>query len=142
MDFSLTWERCTTTGSSKVKLMFRFIKDNKLPDVIKFYSCQLFYDEDGKPSNFTLTLVPEQHSYATRIASLQHLNPIIGCYFWNDIPISSRQKPTKQLLKQALFQYLILLSITLVRLKAKTETHKIHSSCCASYKGALVDKTL
>ena len=67
MDFSLTWERCTTTGSSKVKLMFRLIKDNKLPDIIKFYSCQLFYDYivDGKPSNFTLTLVPEQHNYTT-----------------------------------------------------------------------------
>ena len=73
---------------------------------------------DGKPSNFTLTLVPEQHNYATRIASVQHLNPspfrinirkvcptIIGCYYWNDIPISIRQKPTKQPFKRALFQY-------------------------------------
>ena len=92
----------------------------KLPDIVKFYTCQLFYDYivDRKPSNFTLTLVSEQHNYATRIASLQYLNPspfrinirkfcpiIIGCYYWNDIPISIRQKPTKQIFKKALFQY-------------------------------------
>ena len=90
----------------------------KLPDIVKFYTCQLFYDYivDGKPSNSTLTLVPEKYNYATRIASPQHLNPtpfrinirkffptIIGCYYWNDIPISIRQKPTKQLFKRALF---------------------------------------
>ena len=49
----------------------------KLSDIVKFNTFQLFYDYivDGKPSNFTLTLVPEQHNNATRIASLQHLNP-------------------------------------------------------------------
>ena len=76
--------------------------------------CKLY-----KLSNFTLTLVPEQHNYATRIASLQTLNPspfrnlnigkffptIIGCYYWNDIPISICQKPRKQLFKRALFQH-------------------------------------
>ena len=73
----------------------------------------LIYDYivDGKPFNFTLTLVPEQHHYTTRIASLQHLNPcsfrtkinirkfcrtIIGCYYWNDTPISISQNPTKK----------------------------------------------
>ena len=59
-----------------------------------------------------------QSQYATQIASLQHLNPspfrinirkfcptIIGCSYWNDIPISICQKPTKQLFLRALFQY-------------------------------------
>ena len=92
----------------------------KLPDIVKFYTCQLFYDHivDRKRSNFTLTHVSEQHNYSTRTASLQYLSPrpfrtnirkfcptIIGCYYWNDIPISIRQKPTKQLFKRALFQY-------------------------------------
>ena len=32
----------------------------KLPDIMKFYTCQLFSDYivDGEPSNFTLNLVP------------------------------------------------------------------------------------
>ena len=92
----------------------------KLPDIVKFYSCQLFYDHivDRKRSNFTLTHVSQQHNYTTRTVSLQYLSPrpfrtnirkfcptIIGCYYWNDIPISIRQKPTKQLFKRALFQY-------------------------------------
>ena len=49
----------------------------KLPDIVNFNTCQLFYDYivDGKPSNFTLILVTEEHNNSTRIASLQHLNP-------------------------------------------------------------------
>ena len=54
----------------------------------------------------------------TRSASLQHLNPssfrinlrkfcptVIGCYYWNDIPLSILEKTTKKLFKRALFNY-------------------------------------
>ena len=92
----------------------------KLPDIVKLYTCQLFYDHliDNKPSNLNLSLVSEQHNYATRSASLQHLNPesfrinirkfcptILGCYYWNDIPLSIRNQPTRKLFKKALHQY-------------------------------------
>ena len=92
----------------------------KLPDIVKLNTCQLIYDHfvDKKPSNFTLASVSEQHNYDTRSASLQHLNPssfrinlrkfcptVIGCYYWNDIPLSIREKTTKKLFKRALFNY-------------------------------------
>ena len=92
----------------------------KLPDIVKLYTCQLLYDYliDKKSSNFNLSLVPEQHKYATRSASLQLLKPssfrinirkffptVIGCYYWNDIPLSIRNKPTRKLFKRALYQY-------------------------------------
>ena len=84
----------------------------KLPDIVKLYTCQLFYDHliDKKSSNLNLSLVSEQHNYTTRSASLQRLNPesfrinirkfcptILGCYYWNDIPLSIRNKPTRKL---------------------------------------------
>lgn len=84
----------------------------KLPDIVKLYTCQLFYDHliNKKSSNLNLSLVSEQHNYATRSVSLQHLNPesfrinirkfcptILGCYYWNDIPFSIRNKPTRKL---------------------------------------------
>ena len=92
----------------------------KLPDIVKLNTCQLIYDDfvDKKPSNFTLSSVSEQHNYDTRSASLQHLNPsifrinlrkfcptVIGCYYWNDIPLSIREKTTKKLFERALFNY-------------------------------------
>lgn len=92
----------------------------KLPDIVKLYTCQLFYDLliNKKSSNINLSLVSEQHNYTTRSASLQHLNPesfrinirkfcptILGCYYWNDIPLSIRNKPTKKLFKKALYQF-------------------------------------
>ena len=49
----------------------------KLPDIVKLYTCQLFYDHliNKKWSNFNLmSLVSEQHNYATQSVSLQHLN--------------------------------------------------------------------
>ena len=68
--------------------------------------------------NFNLSLVSEQHNYSTRSASLQLLNPssfrinirkfcptVIGCYYWNDIPLSIRNKPTRKLFKKAFYQY-------------------------------------
>ena len=84
------------------------------------YMCQLFYDHliNKKSSNLNLSLVSEQHNYAIRSVSLQHLNPesfrinirkfcptIIGCYYWNDIPISIRSRPTNKLFKKALRQF-------------------------------------
>ena len=97
-----------------------------LPDIFKLYTCQLFYDHlinEKSPSNLNLSLVSEQYNYATRSASLQHLNPesfrinirkfcptILGCYYWNDIPLSIRNKPTRKLFKKH-FTSFILLSI-------------------------------
>ena len=84
----------------------------KLPDIVKLYTCHLFYDHliKKKSSNLNLSLVSEQHNYATRSPSLQHLNPesfrinirkfcptILGCYYWNDIPLSICNKPTRKL---------------------------------------------
>ena len=92
----------------------------KLPDIVKLYTCQLFYDHliNKESSNLNLSLVSEQHNYATRSASLQHLNPesfrinirkfcptILGCYYWNDIPLSISNKPTRKLFKKALSQF-------------------------------------
>ena len=58
------------------------------------------------------------YDYATRSTSLQHLNPspfrtnirkffptVIGCCYWNDIPISMQEKPIKELFKRALFSH-------------------------------------
>ena len=73
---------------------------------------------NNKSSNLNLSLVSEQHNYATRSASLQHLNSdsfrinirkfcptILGCYCWNDTPLSIRNKPTRKLFKKALYQF-------------------------------------
>ena len=47
----------------------------KFPDIVKLYTCQLIYNHlNNKSSNLNLSLVSEQHNYATRSASLQHLN--------------------------------------------------------------------
>ena len=48
------------------------------PDFVKLYTCQLFYDDliNKESSNLDLSLVSEQHNYATRLsASVQHLTP-------------------------------------------------------------------
>jgi len=46
----------------------------ELPDIVKLHTCQPLYDHliNEKPSNDTLSLVSEQHNYATWSASLQH----------------------------------------------------------------------
>ena len=92
----------------------------KLPDIAKLYTCQLFYDHliDKKLSNLNLSLVSEQHNYAALSASLQHRNPesfrinirkffptILGCYYWNGVPLCIRNKPTGKLFKKALYQF-------------------------------------
>ena len=86
----------------------------KLPDIVKLYTCQLLYNHliDEKPLDYTLSLVSEQHNYATWSASLQHLNPcfsrinirkfcptVIGCYYWNDPPLSKHNLAWKSTLK-------------------------------------------
>ena len=91
----------------------------KFPDIVKLKTCQLFYDliVDNKPSNLTLSFVSEQHNYTTRSTFLQYLNPssfrtnirkfcptIIGCYYWNDIPLFIRSLSNKHLFKRYLFQ--------------------------------------
>ena len=88
-------------------------------------TCQLFYDHsvDKKWPNFSLSFVSEIHDYETRSAYFQHLNTctfrintrrfcptVIGCYYWNDIPISMREKPNRKLSKVQ-FLYIISLSI-------------------------------
>ena len=92
----------------------------KLLDILKLYTCQLFYDRlmNKKSSNLNLSLVSGQHNYATRSASLQHLNPesfrinirkfcatILGCYYWSDISLSIRNKPTRKLFRETLDQF-------------------------------------
>jgi len=75
----------------------------ELPHIVKLHTCQPLYDHliNEKPS--TLPLVSEQH-YATRSASLQHLNPcfstinINGCYYWNDLPLSIHNLAEKRTL--------------------------------------------
>ena len=113
----------------------------KLPDIIKLNTCQLIYDHfvDKKPSNFTLSLVSEQHNYDTRSASLQHLNAsslginirkfcstVIGCYYWNNIPLSIREKIAKKLFKRALFNYYIACSVLII---ADTDSQMLSFLC-------------
>ena len=112
----------------------------KLPDIIKLSTCQLFYDHivTKKSSNFALSFVSEIHDYATRSTSLQHLNPspfrinirkffptVIECYYWNDIPISIREKPTKNFFKRALFSHYL----SQYRLKSSSD-HVYLNNCC------------
>ena len=75
--------------------------------------------------NFPLFLVSEQHNYFTRSASAQQLHiphsrinirkfcpNVIGKYYWNDFPLSIRNKSSKILFKKAL-KNIILLNIDL-----------------------------
>ena len=102
---------------------------NKFPDIVKLYTCQLIYDHliDKKSSNLNLSLVSEQHNYATRSASLQHLNPesfrinirkfcppILGCYYWNDIPLYIRNKPTRKLFSKKSFLPVLFCSVLII----------------------------
>ena len=83
---------CVLTTAPRIHQLY-FIT---FPDIVKLYTCQLIYDHliNKKSSNLNLSLVSKQHNYATRSASLQHLNPesfrinirkfcppILGCYY-------------------------------------------------------------
>ena len=67
-----------------------------------------------------MSFVSQIHDYDTKSTYLQHLNTctfrinirrfcptVIGCYYWNDIPISMREKPTRKLFffSRAVFMY-------------------------------------
>ena len=83
----------------------------KFPDIVKLNTCMLFYDyfHHEKFPNIPVSLVSELHNYSTRSASsnqvaipifrtnLRRFCPsIIGSFFWNDIPQSIRDKPSKK----------------------------------------------
>ena len=89
----------------------------KFRDIVKIYNCLFSYDylSDNKPCNFPLPLVSEQHNYFTRSASAQQLHiphsriniqkfcpTVIGKYYWNDLPLSIRNKSSKIQFKKAL----------------------------------------
>ena len=95
----------------------------KVPDIVKLYTCQLFYDHliDKMSWNLNFSLASEQQNYATRSASLQHVNPesfrinirkfcptILGCYYWNGTPLSICDKPTRKLFKKHFTSFICL----------------------------------
>ena len=88
--------------------------------IFKIYHWLLLYAyvSDNKTCNFPLFLVSEQHNYFTRSASAQQLHiphsrinirkfcpTVIGKYYWNDLPLSIRNKSSKILFKKALKKY-------------------------------------
>ena len=92
----------------------------KFPDIVKLNTCMLFYDyfHHEKFPNIPVSLVSELHNYSTRSASsnqvaiplfrtnLRRFCPsIIGSFFWNDIPQSIRDKPSKKMFKKALLRW-------------------------------------
>ena len=92
----------------------------KLPDIVKLNTRLLLYDylNNDKIPSFSLTSCSEQHTYYTRSAlsdqlvtepfrtNLRRFCPSIsGKYFWNNIPLSIRQKSSKQVFKNALKSY-------------------------------------
>ena len=92
----------------------------KFPDIVKLNTCILFYDyfHHDKFPNLPVSLVSELHNYSTRSASsnqvaipsfrinLRRFCPsIIGSFFWNDIPQSIRDKPSKKMFSKALIRW-------------------------------------
>ena len=92
----------------------------KLPDIVKLNTCLLFYDylNNDKIPSFSLTSCSEQHTYYARsalsdqlviepfCANLRRFCPrISGKYSWNDIPLSIRQKSSKQVCQNAVKSY-------------------------------------
>ena len=92
----------------------------KFPDIVKLNKGIHFYDyfHHEKFLNITVSLVSELHNYSTRSASsnqvaiplfrtnLRRFCPsIIGSFFWNDIPQSIRDKPSKKMFRKALLRW-------------------------------------
>ena len=94
----------------------------KFPDIVKLNRCIHFYDyfHHEKFLNIPVSLVSELHyiNYSTRSASsnqvtiplfqtyLRRFCPsIIGSFFWNDIPQSIRDKPSKKMFIKALLHW-------------------------------------
>jgi len=92
----------------------------KFPDIVKLNMCMLFYDyfHHDKLPNLPVSLVSELHNYSTRSVSsnqvavpsfrtnLRRFCPsIIGSFFWNNIPQSIRDKPSKKMFRKALLRW-------------------------------------
>ena len=92
----------------------------KFPDIVKLKTCMLFYDyfHLEKFPNIPVSLVSELHNYSTRSASSNQVaiplfrtnlrrfcHSIIGSFFWNDIPQSIRDKPSKKMFRKALLRW-------------------------------------
>ena len=58
---------------------------------------------DSTPFEFDLIACSETCSF--RINIRKFCPTVIGCYYWNDIPLSIRNKPTRKHFKKALYQY-------------------------------------
>ena len=110
----------------------------KFRNIVKIYNCLFLYHyvSDNKPCNFPPFLVSEQHNYFTRSASAQQLHIphsrinirkfcpfVIGKYFWNELPLSIRNKLSKILFKKAL-KNIILLNIDLCACVCVLNTNK------------------
>ena len=92
----------------------------KFPDIVKLNTCIQFYDYFYLEEflNIPVSLVSELHNYSTRSASsnqvtillfqtyLRRFCPsVIGSLFWNDIPQSIREKPSKKMFRKALLRW-------------------------------------
>lgn len=94
----------------------------KFPDIAKLNTCLLFYDHlnGNKSATFSLTQVSVQHRKSTCSTSstvvvtesfrsnLRRFCPsVIGTYFWNDITLEIRHKPSKNVFKKACKYYYV-----------------------------------
>ena len=92
----------------------------KFPDIVKLNMCLLFYDyfNNEKFATLPVSLVSELHNYNTYSASsnqlfitsfrknLRRFCPTIkGKFFWNNIPQTVKDKPTKRMFRKALYRY-------------------------------------
>ena len=92
----------------------------KFPDIVKLNTCMIFYDyfHHEKFLNIPVSLVSELHNYSIRSASFNQVTiplfqtylrrfcpSIIGSFFWNDIPQSIRDKPSKKMFRKALLRW-------------------------------------
>ena len=88
----------------------------KFPDIVKLNTCIQFYDYFYHEEflNIPVSLVSELHNYSTRSASFNqvtiplfqtYLRRFLGSFFWNDIPQSIRDKPSKKMFRKALLRW-------------------------------------
>ena len=92
----------------------------KFPDIVKLNKGIHFYDyfHHEKFLNIPVSLVSELHNYSTRSALFNKVTiplfqtylrrfcpSIIGSFFWNDIPESIRDKPSKKMFRKALLRW-------------------------------------
>ena len=92
----------------------------KFPDIVKLNTRIHFYDyfHHEKFLNITVSLVSELDNYSTRSALFNQVSiplfqtylrrfcpSIIGSFFWNDIPQSIRDKPSKKMFRKALLRW-------------------------------------